>query len=119
MAGEIVHLELPAGDTARAQQFWSSLFGWQFQALEGPMEYHMTRLTDTQGAAVFPAEGDGRAARPYFSVDDIQTGVARVRELGGRCDDAQPIPGMGWFATCQDTEGTNFGLWQTDPNASM
>jgi len=26
---------------------------------------------------------------------------------------------MGWFATCTDTEGNEFGLWQTDPNAAM
>jgi predicted enzyme related to lactoylglutathione lyase len=26
---------------------------------------------------------------------------------------------MGWFATCTDNEGNNFGLWQTDPSASM
>jgi predicted enzyme related to lactoylglutathione lyase len=117
MAGEIVHLELPAGDTSRSRQFWSSLFGWQFQAFEGPTEYHMTQLSDTQGAAVLPAEGNGRAARPYFSVDDVNAGVARVRELGGQADNAMPVPGMGWFATCQDSEGTAFGLWQTDPSA--
>jgi predicted enzyme related to lactoylglutathione lyase len=30
-----------------------------------------------------------------------------------------PVPGMGWFSLCTDTEGNDFGLWQTDPNASM
>jgi predicted enzyme related to lactoylglutathione lyase len=118
MAGEIVHLELPASDTARSREFWGSLFGWQFEAMEGPFEYHMTRLAETQGAAIFPGEGSS-AARPYFSVDEIDASVARVRELGGQADDAQPIPGMGWFATCTDTEGTPFGFWQTDPNAQM
>jgi predicted enzyme related to lactoylglutathione lyase len=24
---------------------------------------------------------------------------------------------MGWFATCKDASGNDFGLWQTDPNA--
>ena len=28
-----------------------------------------------------------------------------------------PVPSMGWFAVCGDTEGNEFGLWQTDPNA--
>ena len=27
------------------------------------------------------------------------------------------VPSMGWFATCTDNEGNDFGLWQTDPNA--
>jgi predicted enzyme related to lactoylglutathione lyase len=24
---------------------------------------------------------------------------------------------MGWFATCSDPEGNEFGLWQNDPAA--
>jgi predicted enzyme related to lactoylglutathione lyase len=28
-----------------------------------------------------------------------------------------PIPGVGWFATCQDTEGNIFGIIQEDRNA--
>jgi predicted enzyme related to lactoylglutathione lyase len=26
---------------------------------------------------------------------------------------------MGWFATCEDTEGNKIGLWVTDANATM
>jgi predicted enzyme related to lactoylglutathione lyase len=29
------------------------------------------------------------------------------------------VPGMGWFSVCKDLEGNEFGLWQTDPSASM
>jgi predicted enzyme related to lactoylglutathione lyase len=28
-----------------------------------------------------------------------------------------PVPGMGWFATCTDPHGNDFGLWQNDENA--
>jgi predicted enzyme related to lactoylglutathione lyase len=41
-----------------------------------------------------------------------------VKELGGKADDPQPVPGMGWFATGTDTEGNPIGLWQTDPAAA-
>lgn len=27
------------------------------------------------------------------------------------------IPSIGWFATCQDTEGNTFGIMQNDPSA--
>ena len=53
----------------------------------------------------------------YFDVDDINAGAARVKELGGEADDAQPVPSMGWFVDGKDTEGNKIGLWQTDPNA--
>ena len=118
MGNPVTHLELPAGDTARARQFWGSLFGWEWQSMDGPTEYHMTRIDERAGAAVYPAEGSERGARPYFDVDDIQAGAARVRELGGQADDPGSVPGMGWYATCQDTEGNPFGLWQNDPNAA-
>ncbi len=118
MAGQMVHVEIPAGDTAKAREFWSSLFGWQFQAFEGsPSEYLMTRLSETSGGAIFQAEGSERGPRVYFDVDDINTGAARVKELGGESDDPMPVPGMGWFATCKDNEGNKFGLWQNDPSA--
>src|ERR687898_921128 len=105
MAGQMVHLEIPAGDTARAREFWGSLFGWEWQAFEGLSEYHMTRFSETTGGAIMAAEGSERSPRVYFDVDDINAGVARVKELGGETSEGMPVPGMGWFATCSDTEG--------------
>lgn len=117
MAGKPVHFEIPASDTSRAREFYGNLFGWEWQTMEGPVEYHMTRTSEDTGGAIFP--GDPGAIRPYFEVDDINAGVARVRELGGNADDPQPVPTMGWFATGSDPEGNPIGLWQTDPNAQM
>ena len=51
------------------------------------------------------------------NVDDINAGAARVKELGGEANDPGPVPGMGWFATCRDPQGNEFGLWQNDPSA--
>jgi predicted enzyme related to lactoylglutathione lyase len=28
-----------------------------------------------------------------------------------------PVPTMGYFAVCMDTEGNIFGLWEADPQA--
>jgi uncharacterized protein len=115
MAGKPVHVEIPAGDTSRAKDFYSGLFGWQWQSMEGPQEYHMTQLSEDSGGAIFPAEE--RDARIYFDVDDINAGAAKVKELGGQADVPAPVPGMGWFVTAKDTEGNKIGLWQTDPSA--
>ena len=115
MAGKPVHMEIPASDTSRAREFYGNLFGWEWQTMEGPVEYHMTRTTEDTGAAVFP--GDTGAVRPYFDVDDINAGVARVKELGGTAGEPGPVPGMGWFAVCTDPEGNQFGIWQVDASA--
>jgi uncharacterized protein len=120
MAGQPVHVEIPAGDTAKAQEFWGSLFGWQFQAYEGaPSDYLMTRITDQTGGAIYKPDGATQGLRVYFDVEDINAGAGRVRELGGEAGDAMPVPSMGWFALCKDVEGNEFGLWQNDPSASM
>ncbi len=116
MAGKPVHFEVPAKDASRAREFYTKLFGWEFQSMEGPTEYHMTRFSGDTGGAVF--QGDPGAIRVYFDVDDVNAGVARLKELGGKADDPQPVPGMGWFATGTDTEGNPIGLWQTDPAAA-
>ncbi len=116
MAGQMVHIEIPAADTAKGKAFWGGLFGWEFGEYGEGSDYHMARIDERSGAAV---TGDaGRSgARTYFDVDDINAGAARVKELGGQADEPMPVPSMGWFVTCRDPHGNDFGLWQTDPSA--
>jgi predicted enzyme related to lactoylglutathione lyase len=117
VAGEVVHIEIPADDTAKSRAFWGGLFGWQFESYPGPSEYHMTRISDQTGGAITNMEPGKSGTRVYFAVDEINGGVERVKELGGEAGDAMPVPQMGWFAVCKDIEGNEFGLWQTDPSA--
>jgi uncharacterized protein len=117
MAGRLVHFEIPAADSARAKEFYSALFGWQFQSY-GDMDYHMTQVDEQQGGAVSGMQ-QGEHPTVYFDVDDIDAATAKVRELGGQADDKQPVPGMGWFAACKDVNGTNFSVWQGDESAPM
>ena len=117
MPGHVVHVEIPSDDTGKGREFWGSLFGWQFEAFPGPSEYHMTRISDEAGAAITNMEPGKRGLRAYFDVDDINSGLAQVKELGGEAGERMPVPNMGWFAVCKDTEGNEFGLWQNDPSA--
>ena len=117
MPGQIVHLEIPADDTAQSREFWGSLFGWQFESFPGPSEYHMTQISDGTGGAISNMEPGKHGTRVYFDVDDIGAGAARVQELGGEAGEALPVPNMGWFAVCKDPHGNEFGLWQTDSSA--
>jgi uncharacterized protein len=116
MAGNLVHFELGAKDTARARQFWGSLFDWQFQPPWGEMEYHMTEGLEPGGAIM---EADPGCPVVYFDSDDIDASIARIRELGGEADDKQPIPTVGWFARCKDSEGNSFSLFQSDESVPM
>ena len=117
MPTQIAHFEIPADDTSQGQQFWGSLFGWQFQSFPGPFEYHMTQVSDQTGGAITNMEPGKHGLRVYFDVEDINSGVQRVRELGGEAKDPRPVPNMGWFAVCTDPHGNDFGLWQSDTSA--
>ena len=119
MAGQIVHFEIPADDTGKSREFWGSLFGWQFKNFPGPSEYWMTEIVPKElGGAITNMEPGKRGTRTYFDVDDVNAAAARVKELGGESDDPMPVPQMGWFVTCQDPHGNDFGLWQNDPSAA-
>ena len=47
MPGQIVHIEIPADDTAKSREFWGSLFGWQFESFPAGSEYHTWFVTCT------------------------------------------------------------------------
>ena len=113
MPGKLVWFEMPARDASRAKQFYESMFGWQFRDAEMPgMEYHM--FDGEPGGAVYPTQAGENGPVVYFDSDDIDADVARVRELGGQAEEKMPIPGVGWFARCTDTEGNPFSLFQSD-----
>ena len=118
MAGKLVHFELPAGDTSRAKGFWSGVFGWEFGESAVPdMEYYMVRTGEDQGGAVMPSEGPF-AVVVYFDTDDIDASIAKVREHGGTSEEKMPIPHVGWFTHCTDTEGNQFSLFQSDESVT-
>jgi predicted enzyme related to lactoylglutathione lyase len=49
------------------------------------------------------------------SVDDY---VAKIESSGGQVIvPKSAIPGVGWFANCQDTEGNVFGIMESDESA--
>lgn len=116
MAGKIVHIELPAKDTRRAMKFWSSLQGWEFKSMDGPMEYHM--FDAEPAGAIYPSQSGEHGPVVYFGSDDIDADIAQIRGLGGQAEGKTAIPHVGWFARCEDTEGNTFSLFQSDESVS-
>jgi len=115
----MVHFEAPASDADRAEAFWGGVFGWKFAnpGMEG-IDYRMTQSAEDQGGAVYPGDNAGTGVIVYFDTDDIDASIAAVREHGGTADDKQPIPAVGWFTSCKDTEGNSFSLFQSDESVA-
>jgi len=117
MAGKLVHVEIGATDADRAQGFWSGVFGWEVGPPMSPeMDYRMFQTAEDQGGAISAGDAPGHL-RVYFDTDDIDATIGKVKEQGGQAEDKTPVPGYGWFAACQDTEGNAFSLWQSDQSA--
>jgi len=119
LAGKLVHFEIPADDTARVKEFYGNLFGWKYETYEGPVEYHMLQGIEP-GGGIYPTQEGEKGIRVYYETDDIDGSIERVRELGGTVkSEKAPVPAMGWFAHCEDTEGNQFSIWQGDESAPV
>ena len=116
MSGDLIHFEIRAGDAGRAQAFWSEILGWKFNAQAGEAPYTMTRAGgDGPTGGLYRSESEERGLIPYFSVDDLDASMERVRELGGQVGDSGHVPEVGRYAHCVDTEGNRFRLFWIDP----
>ena len=118
----VTHFDISADDVDRAIRFYESVFGWKFQKWDGPMEYWLIMTGDQKE----PGIDGGMSKRTEMnsgvvntiSVESVDDAVEKILKAGGKV--VQPkgaIPGVGWFASCVDTEGTPFGLMQEDSNA--
>jgi predicted enzyme related to lactoylglutathione lyase len=113
MSGQLIHFEFPARDPERARRFYGTLFGWRFEAADGPDAYYT--VDGDPGGALYGAENGETGPILYFDVDDIDSAIDQVRRLGGRAEEKHAVAGVGCFAHCRDTEGNPFSLFQAEP----
>lgn len=121
--GRVVHFELPADDPERAVNFYQKALGWTIKKWDGPVEYWLVMT----GPEDEPGIDGGLAPRSELQVGAVNTidvasvdeVTARVEEHGGKVvHPRHPVPGVGWMAYCEDTEGTVFGVMERDPDAA-
>jgi uncharacterized protein len=118
----VIHFEIPAADPDRAAAFYGNVFGWKFDKWPGPMEYWMV-TTGKEGeiginGGMLKKPGLVAATTNTIGVDSVDSATTAVVKAGGKqLMPKTPIPTVGYFAYCEDTEGNVFGLMQADPNA--
>jgi len=124
-AASIIWFEIPADKPERAKKFYGRLFGWKINPFPGASApvgdyWHI----DTGGADASPDGGlmkrmhPGQTITSYVNVPSVTRFMAKVEKLGGRvCRPKTAVPGMGYFAICQDTENNTFALWEINDRA--
>ncbi len=118
----IIHFDITAENVERSIKFYEIAFGWKFTKWEGPMEYWMVSTgpedePGIDGGLSLREGGDVRVVNT-IGVKSIDDTLENIVKAGGKIVQPKgPIPGIGYFAQCTDTEGTLFGVMESDMNA--
>jgi uncharacterized protein len=119
MQHNFVHwFELPATDLDRGQKFYEEVFSTTLTAQQNsgydmrffPMDMHSTGAS---GALVkgFGYKPSLEGPIIYFSTQDIDALIEKVRKAGGVIHvDKKDIGEYGWIAIFEDCEGNRIGL---------
>ncbi|MFN2530032.1 MAG: VOC family protein [Pyrinomonadaceae bacterium] len=108
--------ELATPDTARAGDFYSSVFGWGKNVQQmGPMTYTSFMNEDRPAGGMYTPPPEMGNIPPhwlvYFAVSDTDATAQKAAELGGKVfTPPADIPGVGRFAIIQDGQGAPFGI---------
>ena len=120
----VVHFEIGLDEAERALSFYREVFGWQAQKWEGPEDYWLL-VTGDEGPGInggLYRRHEGMRFNAYVNTIDvpsIEDYLARVEAAGGKAVTKKiTLPGVGYLAYCQDTEGNTFGIMQADSTAA-
>lgn len=117
----VVHFELAADDMDRAVQFYRDIFGWQFQQWSDG--YWLITTGDDASRGI--NGGLNKRTEPnetttvIIDVKDLDESIGKIESNGGKVVvPRMAVPGVGYLAYGQDTEGNTFGMMQADSSAA-
>jgi predicted enzyme related to lactoylglutathione lyase len=113
--GEFSHIAFPADDVARAQAFYSAVFGWEFRPMEEIEGYVLYTAGPGELGGGIGKRGDSapQAVRNYITVDSIEAALDAATANGGATVVPKTDIGIGWYAAISDTEGNELGLYRS------
>jgi len=123
---KVVFFEIPVDNSARAREFYSTVFGWKMNDVP---EMHYTQVGTVEaarnGIRGTPKEpgaiNGGMVERReltknpvlYIRVENIDQAAATVEKNGRKMiQPKMPVGNFGFAAYFKDTEGNVLGLWQ-------
>jgi predicted enzyme related to lactoylglutathione lyase len=115
----VTHFEISAKDPEKLKKFYETVFEWKFDKWEGPMDYWMIMTGEGPGIN----GGLSRKSEQTMDINSIDVSnldeyMKKVESNGGTIiAPKSAIPGVGWFAVFEDSEGNAFGMMQEDENA--
>lgn len=118
----VIHFDISADDPERALRFYRDVFGWKAEKWKGPFDYWLIKTGEPSqpgiNGGLAKRERAGDSIANFVDVASVAEASAKIVASGGKI--IQPercIPGVGYLAVCQDTEGNLFGIMQRDETA--
>ena len=116
------YFEVPVSDLERAVTFYEAVFGCGFEraTIDGNQMALFPSDPAAGGASGALACGEsyppgGQGVRVYFRVAEVSAALARAVAAGGRqVYPPTAVPGYGWVATVEGSEGNCVALFATE-----
>ena len=121
--GAMCWTELMTSDAAKAEPFYTGLFGWGAETKPmGPTAYTVfNRGSEQAGGMMQITKEMGPIPSHwavYFAVGDCDAMVAKAQGLGAKTIvPPQDVPAVGRFAVLQDPQGAVFSIIKLEPRA--
>lgn len=119
-----VHIDIAADDPQRAADFFSKVFGWSVQKLEGPIPYWLLSTSHPSegglaiGAGVAYREELWQSVTPTIGVPSADEYADKITAAGGAIVRPKTlIAGIGYLVTFRDTEGNVFAILESIASA--
>jgi len=114
--GRLVWYELLTSDVNGAIAFYTEVIGWKTQAWEtGNYTMWAGAQGPLGGVTQLPDQAKQMGAPPYWQanvqVANLDTAVAKVKELGGKILVEEDVPTIGRFAVIADPQGAVIALY--------
>jgi predicted enzyme related to lactoylglutathione lyase len=112
--GALVWNELATIDMDAAATFYNGLFGWELPPFEGSPDPYLSIKNDGRsngGVRDVTPPGTPPHWLSYFGIDDIDAGMAKAEELGGRMLMGPIQIPMAKIAIVADPQGAVFALY--------
>ncbi|HHQ45320.1 MAG TPA: VOC family protein [Candidatus Altiarchaeales archaeon] len=118
----VVHFDIAADNPERAISFYREVFGWSFEEWEGPAPYWLIKTGD-EGPGIdggLSKKMPGAMLVNTIDVPSVEIFMQKITQSGGKIlSPMQAIPGVGYLAYFQDTEGNVFGIMENNPEAKL
>ena len=123
---KVIHFALSTEDPESITKFYSNVFGWKASKWDGPMDYWLVSTgpedeAGIDGAFMLRSETDKRlekSALITIGVSSVDESLEKIKSNGGKIIMPKTaIPGMGYSASFEDSEGNIVAIMQNDPSA--